>query len=432
MILSYLIFTQTKSSQNCRSNDARDLLLSMVESGATVGSGGARARGYFYIPRPSASQSQSRCRPLAINDPIDELICHKLVQVVPGSTDDHYFEVLARGLSGVILMQTASRSGTVYTYKRTQSISKPSVGTKVHDAVTGLVLLTRWELQMVLSQEGWKLVQSKAKKMPPITQSTLQNRNIERTYYCDQTLGKDYLICLVLLDRLLAHGLKEFHHYQLQNYYGVLLESLQSNPDTVAQIIPNQPMVFYKEHKTRNHENTQKGMKRKLDGSKRGGLPEDFEIEHSLSAIQPPPTRATAAKSRPARGRGGRGKQKRSRQEQHHEDTENANSGANLEVVDIALHDESGESVKDETQPQPTGIPASGSKPSDMSVNKSVSMAYWDIDSDSDLIDASFNQRQSVAPVTSAGPTVTTVPTAATSSVTPGVVDAEFVDVDEE
>ncbi len=352
-----------------------------------------------------------------MNDPIDELINHKLVQVVPG-TEDH-FQVLARGLSGVILMQTASRSGTVNTYKRIQSLSKPSVGMKVQDAVTGLGSLTRWELQMILSQEGWKLVHLKTKKMPPITQSILQDQKIERTYYYDLTLGKDYLICLVLLDRLFAHGLQAFHHYQLQNYYGVLIDSLQSNPDTVAQIIPNQPLVFYKEHKTRNHENIQKkGTKRKFDGNKHGGLPYDFEIEHSLSAMQPPTTRPTAAKSRPARGRGGRGRrnQKTSRQEQHHEDPANAKSDANPKLDGITLQDESGESLKHEQEQEPTANAASGSRTSGMSANMLL------IDSDSDVIDAPVNNRQSAAAVTGTE----------TTAVTPGVVDAEVLHFDEE
>eukprot|EP00435_Cladocopium_sp_Y103_P052226 s335_g16.t1 len=276
-----------------RSNDAKDLLLAMLKSGAVQGSVGSKS--FFYVP---ASQRR--------NDPMTELLNCRFVQAVHDT--DSSFQILPRGLSGLVLMQTATCCGGVSTYKRT-SPSVPVSDMKDQDAIATLETLTRWELQLLLVEEGWEDVYSRKRKLPPITADTFKGveTEIKPTYFYDHTLGKGYLMCLVLISRLLGKGLRELHHFQLQSYYSALIDSLQSNPGILDQVLPNQPLAFYKEQKTRNQSAAQqrRGLKRKANHESFSHLPAGFEAEQSLSA--PPTAQPQTAKRLTGKGRAGRG-----------------------------------------------------------------------------------------------------------------------------
>ena len=281
----------------------------MVRSGASAGNSDGKSYLYVYIPKLYVSQKENDspypARPKIISEPLDELLRFQFVEQVYG-TDDH-FQVLPKGLSGLTLMQTAVRRGSVFEYTRASVLELPPRDVKNSDAVISMQGMTRWELQMILKRNGWKDTQSKVKKVLPTTKNMLNTPAMEKQYFYDCMLGKDYLLCIVLLDRLFSHGLAEFHHFQPQNYYSVLIDSLQFNPDSLAKILPNQPMAFYKEHKTRNHDsNTKRGAKRKQTSSS-CGLPEGFEVEETIS-MPPPPVPAALQKARArGKGRGGRG-----------------------------------------------------------------------------------------------------------------------------
>ena len=271
----------------------------MVQAGTTSGSTGAK--GFFYIGASSSLGQSGHNRP---NDAMADLIRFGFVQAVE-DTHDHY-QVLPKGLSGVLLMQTASFAGSVSDYKRIGSLSKPLVEMKDHEAMSSLVLMTRWELQMILMHNGWRDIYSRPRKVNPLSKDS------DLEYYYGISLGKEYLMCLILLERFFSHGLVELHHFQLQSYYDVLIDSLQHHPDVLARIVPNQPMAFYKEIKTRNQpEGKKKGKKRTLQTNGSTGLPEGFEHEDSLSVpVGPSAAASLRPTARRARGRGrGRARQ---------------------------------------------------------------------------------------------------------------------------
>ena len=190
----------------------------MVQAGATSGSTGAK--GFFYIGE-SSSLGQSGHNHL--NDPMADLIRFGFVQAVE-DTYDHY-QMLPKGLSGLLLKQTASFAGSVSDYKRIGSLSTPLVQMKDHEAISSLVLMTRWALQMILMDNGWRDVYSRPRKVKPLSKDS------DLEYYYGISLGKEYLMCLILLERFFSYGLVELHHFQLQNYYAVLIDSLQHHPD---------------------------------------------------------------------------------------------------------------------------------------------------------------------------------------------------------
>ena len=193
-------------------------------------------------------------------------------------------------------------------YTRTSSPLPLNLGgMKVQEALVVLNGLTRWEMQLILCRTGWIDVESTKRKVDPITAQDMKRLDTDDSlsYYYGGTLLKHYLMCLILLGRLFQHGLKEFHHFQLQNYYAVLIDCLQTNPDALGKMVPNQPMAFYKEQKTRNHdgETTRKGRKRKAN-NKTSDLPEGFEVEVSLTAAVPEAKSECKQQRRRGRGRG--------------------------------------------------------------------------------------------------------------------------------
>lgn len=310
----------------------------MVKSGAV--SGVPSAKGFFYMWKPQAGSSSDSPR-----DPLEELIGARFVE--PVSDRDHSFQVHARGLSGLVLMQTAIFGGSVAEYQRVTS-ETALVDMKDSDALTFLASLTRWELQMILMEQGWQDVYSTKRKMNPIVAAPGTNMpdKPQRVYYYDHSLGRDYLTCLIMLERMFSNGLLELHHFQLQNYYSALMDTLQSNPAVLSRIVPNQPTAFYKELKTRNQTKHRHGTKRKLNHAT-PDLPEGFESEISLSGPRQLAGEAgqasdmsTARRSR-ARGKGrgrGRGAKHKSRSKPSVEDGVESNAVAEANTAKTEVH----------------------------------------------------------------------------------------------
>ena len=178
-------------------------------------------------------------------------------------------------------------------------------------------------------------------------------------------------MCLVLISRLLEKGLRELHHFQLQSYYGALIDSLQSNPSILEQILPNQPLAFYNEQKTRNQSATQqrKGLKRKANPDPSSHLPAGFEAEQSLSV--PPTAQSQTTKKPTGRGRAGRrpGRSSGSRgRGRNRDELDDAGSGREpSDSLPQAVHAGAKEEL-DEIQPSGSGsgvvvVPGSDSEP---------------------------------------------------------------------
>lgn len=238
-MLSAKYVVLTIESQFLRPDDAKRLLLLMVQSAAAVGS----RKSYYCHPEAQGLQ---------------HLLHFHLIKPVPDLSDS--FVVLPKGLSCLALVQEATFGGDLLKFNRLGLKIQINSPANISDVISTLNRLTRWELQLELPRRDWKDILSSKRKLEPVTLATLASKSNPREYFFDaqHSLSKEYLQCLLLLDRLFQGGLTQFHHFQLNSYYGLLIDGLQNNQQRLASVLPNQPAPFYKEMMTR----TRKGKKR--------------------------------------------------------------------------------------------------------------------------------------------------------------------------
>ena len=284
-----------------RPEHAKQLLLLMAQSGAAIGSSNTKA--YFCASHTPGLQF---------------LVQHQLIRALPHDSDSYL--VLAKGLSCLALIQVAVPGGNIFTYQRSTAPTAHSISPqqilegKPEDLVSILNQFTRWELQMMLVNQGWQDCSFASKRrLEPLTSEgfrSSQEQGVVQYYFDPQTgIARDYLVCLLLLPRLFRLGLKQFFYFQLNSYYTTLIDAFQCNPSLIEQLRPYQPAVYYKELWQRNKDKKGRSRAQGKKGAHVTGQGFDLDCgDDNLTLWHPGPGPLQPAKH-VSRGRGrGRGR----------------------------------------------------------------------------------------------------------------------------
>ena len=127
----------------------------------------------------------------------------------------------------------------------TQSLTSPSllVRFRLHKAERNndFSEFCQFEAMLELARRGWTYEQrSASKKIPGYT------KNSVKKWFWNKQICKHYVRALLSVDQLFALGLQELVHFQASAYYKTLLIMLKKKSTKMADLLPRQPLSYYK------------------------------------------------------------------------------------------------------------------------------------------------------------------------------------------